>query len=422
MIRPGPGGRERGNRMASKHLDRILVGACIAAAAFATPALAQDSTQAQAAARPQRHVVQAGETLWGLAGLYLGDPFLWPEIYRINTSVVEDPHWIFPGEELMLVPADHTQVAVEPEAGPEPVVTPPADSLAVADQAAARPVEAVEMPEALPAAPPPAAETGPTIFRRVAVEQEAMPVQVGPSDKFRGVRPGDFYRSGFLTEGDVLPFGNVVAIADLGTARGARQGSEAAMAMFLQELNIRAPAGASYQVGDSLLTVMLEREVQGWGRIVMPTGIVRVVSVNGRDAVAQIIEQFHAVRAGQHLLPVEPFPRSAGGPPQRVAGGIEGLLVARQRENPVPGQHDVLFIDLGRNVGLTLGDRFEILATQEIRDFSPAGPQVIGEVEVVHVRERSATVILREIFTPGIRTASGNASGVPVRLIAKMPA
>ena len=409
--------------MVSKNLGAVALAIGLAGG-LAVPAEAQDTTLT--GPRPQRHVVQVGETLWGLAQLYMGDPFLWPEIYRINTAVVEDPHWIFPGEELLLVPADHTQVAMVPEQPTEPVaapVVPPQDTLVVEQQAAQRPVEMVELPEALPAAPPPSVQAGPTIFSRIPVAQQNRPIQIGPTTSYRGVRPGDFYRAGFLTEGQSLPWGMVDGIADLGTARGTLRGAEAATAMQFQELRVSAPEGASYQVGDSLLLAHVGRDVgQGWGRIVTPTGIARVVSVTGRDAIATIVEQYDQVRAGQQVLPVEPYPRAMGGRPQPVSGGIEGLIVARAEVTPIPNQDDVLFIDLGRNVGLVPGDRFEVLATPELAALNPAGSHVLAEVEVVHVRERSATTVIRAILTPGIRTAANNAASVPVRLVAKMPA
>ncbi len=51
---------------------------------------------------PARHIVVPGDTLWGLAAKYLKDPYRWGELWRLNKQEIKKPHWIYPGQVLLL--------------------------------------------------------------------------------------------------------------------------------------------------------------------------------------------------------------------------------------------------------------------------------------------------------------------------------
>src|SRR6184192_3091976 len=50
---------------------------------------------------PKNYTVKRGATLWGIATMYLRDPWLWPEVWIINPQV-HNPHLIYPGDTLAL--------------------------------------------------------------------------------------------------------------------------------------------------------------------------------------------------------------------------------------------------------------------------------------------------------------------------------
>ena len=72
---------------------------------------------------PDQYVVQRGDTLWGIAGKFLSEPWLWPDIWRLNKDQIRNPHLIYPGNIVRLDRATGTLSIerVEPRIRVEPL-------------------------------------------------------------------------------------------------------------------------------------------------------------------------------------------------------------------------------------------------------------------------------------------------------------
>jgi len=378
-------------------------------------------TQAVAAFQgqvPASHTVVRGETLWSISQMYFNDPLLWPEIYRLNTAIVEDPHWIYPGEVLNLAAmsvvaqggdtvvqdttalAADTVVAIVPlDTNMAPIDTIPADTAGLI----------VEQP------PPSIVESNETIFDRRRTNRQIVQdvLRAYTNQPYRPLRPGEFYAAGFLTESEQLPWGRVLGATATSAIHRLSQTSSAQM---FQEISVRPPHNASYHVGDSLLLVRIDRPIEfgRWGEVIVPTGIARVTSIEEQQVLAEVVSQFGLVHDGELAMPLEPFRDPGQVRPVPVAQGLSGKVIAPRDARVIAGAQQYFFIDKGRRDGVTPGDVFEAYKPAE-GAIGTASEEVRAVLMIVHTRERSATGLLLQIMHPGLDR------DLPVRLIKKMP-
>jgi hypothetical protein len=362
---------------------------------------------------PQTHTVRKGDTLWDLAQHYLKDPFLWPGIFRQNTDVVEDPHWIYPGEILRIAPVDNV-AAVPTMDTPVPESTGPSDSTIATDTTPRAPDSSAALAQG-PEQPSMAEE--PDEQRPLFYAERARTVteilKSYTDQPYRPLRRSEFYSSGFLTENQRLPYGKVLGPV---TPQQIKAVNSRANALPFTTIAIEAPSGATYEIGDTLLILQLGREIEPYGDVVMPTGLARIIETVDQHYLANIVATYGAVRNGQRVLPIESFSAGAGRRAVPVSDGVRGTLVGGLGRQELKEPQMVVFINKGREDGVAPGDLFEVRRRpQRLPDGTIRVNELMATLQIVHVRDRTATGLVINVISPDIPP------GTDVLQVAKLP-
>jgi hypothetical protein len=309
----------------------------------------------------QIHYVQKGDTLWDLGAKYLGNPFAWPQIWELNKWVT-DPHWIFPGDPLLVdasrgtVPQTGGQdLAPQEVADLQPdlkrVVKPSRDEYAYTFQ------DFIQLPFL--------AEQGTEAY----VKKSGALKIVGRQDATK-VMQGD---------GDVL-------YLDGGTNQGYKAGDRL-VAWKVQTRKFYHPDDRIHR--------------KPMGDILQQCGVMRLTTAYPNQSIAVIERSLDGIILGQYASPfTEPANivsnlRTDIGDPVQVKPPT-GKIVFIREDKAVASSGDLLIIDQGSVNGLRVGDTLLVVRSLRLDPTHKAAEQdltdiYIGQIVVVRTEEHTAS-------------------------------
>jgi hypothetical protein len=341
----------------------------------------------QQATAPKTHVVKRGDTLWGIAKLYLGDPFLWPEIYRLNTDIIEDPHWIYPGETLKL-PGETAKVIA---AAPSPAPTAPA-----AQPAPATPT----VTPAAPAAAPIDSSTAPLL-------QQARSI----------IRSGEYAAAPWVDQkGGPSASGYVIQNADI---PGIASADQSRMNLY-DRIVFAPPTGSAAPERALYLAYRLGPVIENLGQVVIPTGIVQVTRSprDGEAGMGRVVKMFGEMLQGNRLIPYDSNAAIIAGTPAPVTNGRSGKVRWIFGDHVLPRLQNYIVLDMSKNDGVSTGDQIELFQPRQgpTEGRQLAIPEIsIAHAQVLRVTPFGATAIITSQEQPKIQ------EGTAARVAAKMP-
>ena len=344
-----------------------------------------------------KHVVKKGDTLWDLAQFYLKDPFRWPEIFRRNTDVVENPHWIYPGEVIRIWGHEvKTEALAHADSTGEVVSHVTTRVVATPDQTGSD------------------GRSDLTVFSSpLSRAARNLSADVLGRHGSGGPRRGEIEAAPYADrDGGPKGTGRLISSVD-------RPGIKTSIVQARYQLNddlyVELPRGRVARLGDLYMAFVLGPDLGDHGQVVTPTGILRIESVaSGQAPVARIIRQFGEVKLEQRLIPAPdlPFPRGALAP---VIGGQRGKVIYVDGDPVLPSIGHYVLISPNAKDGVRVGDEITFIDSSTGDDENPAPAVIAGVGQVVRVTPFATTTIIIRQAQPTIR------EGMPVRLTGKMP-
>lgn len=315
-----------------------------------------------------KYVVRKGDTLWDIAGRFLEHPYDWPLIWQQNPQI-EDPHWIYPGDVLTIIP----------------------EAVLHKRKIASLPGSGVGSAEA---------------------------AEGGPRETVTGIAISPAENQVTFTPAKIIGFMSATELSDIvGSINGSPTDKKNYSHMDLVYLNVGEKSGI--KVGDKFTVIRLVKKVKhpvtkkNVGYVVLTIGTLEVLVVYPTLSTAKIIYSNQAILDGDKLVPLMDIPttvRYKDAPEQYRENPLKAYVIMSRNMLPYMGKDEIAYIDVGKKHGIEPGNLFEAYipgawrkdpnTKQKIKD----PDEIIAELVVLITSDDYSTALVtksKKEFPPG---------------------
>lgn len=298
------------------------------------------------------HVVTKGDTLWSICEHYYGDPYLWPELWGMN-KFITNPHWLRPGDVITLL-----EYKPKKEERAQPAT------------------------------------------RTVAVKKQ-------PLKKLMGIDVSgvtDLRALGTLRHEMIEPWGRIF---DFKVNRMLLGKDDTVYVKMYKEAIKPGDLFTVYDVSDPINHPLTGEK---FGYIHSFKGILEIEKPQKDYYAATIRESFRSIHKDDLAIPYSPVPACVL--PIPCGESLTVHVVASKDNMKVLGQHSVVYIDAGRNMGVRRGQLFEAIEEREsapdpqMEERVALPPNILGKILILETAENTACGVVISVskeFTSGVK-------------------
>ncbi len=308
-----------------------------------------------AAAETRTYTIKQGDTLWGISERFVKDPHYWPSLWANNPSIT-NPHLIYPGKNIRLYNGRIELIpeySVAPEVKPETVVA--------------------EVPLPTP----------------ITEEPAVAPEPVKTVNLFKASSNGDSF-----IKTDENELGSLIDSVD---ARALLTKNDL---VFLNMENLdQVEVGDTYSLYGRGPLVSHPLTKKKLGTMMFELGFVQVTAINGRTVVGKIGEVYREIERGaevfEYVAPTNEIEL------KKASGVLSGYIISGRQGKMTQAQNDIVYIDLGLNNGLQVGNILYISRPRQATELAGMKKQqlqlpddLLGAAVVVKARNQTAAALI----------------------------